>query len=55
LLTSFQHILPVHSQLGIRTAKFLQKFIASGNSLHYLFLLAARRKFDELLGVTTME
>jgi len=42
------NFLPVHSQLDIRTANFLQKFIASENSLCYLFALTARRKLNEL-------
>jgi len=37
--------LPVYSQLDIRTANFLQKFMASKNSLCCLF---ARRKLNEL-------
>jgi len=40
--------LPVHSQLDIRTAHFLQRLIASENSLCYLFALTARRKLNEL-------
>jgi len=42
------NFLPVHSQLDIRTANFLQKFIASENSLCYLFASTARRKLNEL-------
>jgi len=41
------NFLPVHSQLDIRTANFLQKFIASENSLCCLFALTAR-KLNEL-------
>jgi len=45
--------LPVHSQLDIRTANFLQKFIATENSLYYLFSLTARRKlFTQFDNVT---
>jgi len=40
--------LPIHSQLDIRPANFLHKFIASENSLCYLFALTARRKLNEL-------
>jgi len=36
------------SQLDIRSANFLQKFIASENSLCYLFALIASRKLNEL-------
>jgi len=44
----------LHSQLDIRTAHFLQQFIASENSLCYLFALTARRKLHELFdNVTT--
>jgi len=43
------NFLPVHSQLDIRTANFLQMFIASEKSLCYLFALTARRKLNELL------
>jgi len=42
------NFLPVHSQLDIRTENFLQKFIASENSLCYLFSSTARRRLDEL-------
>jgi len=42
------YFLPVHSQLDIRTANFLQKFIASENNLCYLFALTARRKLNEV-------
>jgi len=42
------NFLPVHSQPDIRTANFLQKFIASENSLCCLFALTARRKLKEL-------
>jgi len=41
------NFLLVHSQLDIRTANFLQKFIASENCLCYLLALTARRKLDE--------
>jgi len=42
------NFLSVHSQLYIRSANLLQTFIASENSLCYLFSLTARRKLDEL-------
>jgi hypothetical protein len=42
------NFLPVHLQLDIRTANFLQKFIASENSLCCLFALTARRKLNDL-------
>ena len=42
------NFLPVHSQLDIRTANFLQKFSASENSLCCLFASTARRKLNEL-------
>jgi len=42
------NFLPVHSQLDIRIANFLRKFIASENSLCCLFALTARRKLNEL-------
>jgi len=45
------NFLPVHSQLDIRTVNFLQKFIASENSLCYLFALTARRKLNELFAL----
>jgi len=35
-------------KLDIRTAYFLQKFIATENSLCYLFALTVRRKLNEL-------
>jgi len=38
----------VRSQLDSRITNFLQKFIASENSLCYLFALTPRRKLDEL-------
>jgi len=41
------NFLPVNSQLDIRTANFLQKFIASENSLCYLFALTGHRKLNE--------
>jgi len=41
------NFLPVHSQLDIPTANFLQKCIVHENSLCYLFSLTARRKLDE--------
>jgi len=41
------NFLPVHSQLDICTANFLQMFIASENSLCYLFALTAHRKLNE--------
>jgi len=47
LSTSF-NFLPVHSQLDIHTANIVQKFIASENSLCYLFALTARHKLNEL-------
>jgi len=47
MLSAF-NFLPVHSQLDIRTANFLQKFIASESSLCCLFALTARRKLNEL-------
>ena len=40
---------PVHSQLDIRTANFLQTFIASDNSFCRLFALTARRKSNKLI------
>jgi len=46
LPTSFQFSSCVHSQVDIRTANFLQKFIASENSLY--FALTPRRKLNEL-------
>jgi len=42
------NFLPVNSQLDIRAANFLQKFIASDNSLCSLFALTARRQLNEL-------
>jgi len=42
------NFLPVKSQLDIRTANFLQKFIASDNSLCCLFALTARPQLNEL-------
>jgi len=48
------NFVPVHSQLNIRTANFLQKFIASENSLCYLFGLTVRRKLNELLSSLTI-
>jgi len=42
------NFLPVNTQLDIRTANFLQKFIASDNSLCCLFALTARRQLNEL-------
>jgi len=42
------NFLPVNSQLDIRTANFLHKFIASDNSLCCLFALIARRQSNEL-------
>jgi len=42
------NFLPVNSQLDIRTANFLKKFIASDNSLCCLFALTARRQLNEL-------
>jgi len=42
------NFLPIHSQLDIRTATFLQKFIASENSLRDLFALTAHLKLNEL-------
>jgi len=42
------NLVPVNSQLDIRTANVLQKFIASENSLCYLFALTACRKLNEL-------
>ena len=42
------NFLPVLSQLDIRTANFLHKFIASENSSCCLFALTARRKLKEL-------
>jgi len=37
-----------HSQLEIRTANFIQKIIASENSLCYIFALTACRKLNEV-------
>jgi len=42
------NFLPVNSQHDIRTANFLQKFIASDTSLCCLFALTARRELNEL-------
>jgi len=42
------NFLPVNCQLEIRTANFLQKFIAPDNSLCCLFALIARRQLNEL-------
>jgi len=42
------NFLPVHTQLDIRTANLLQKFIASENSLCCLFALTARRNLNKL-------
>jgi len=42
------NFLSVHSQLDIRTANFLQMFIASENSLCCLFALTTRCKLNEL-------
>jgi len=42
------NFLPVHSQLDIRTANYLQKLIAPENSLCCLFALTARRKLNAL-------
>jgi len=42
------NFLAVNSQLDIRTANFLQKFIASEKSLCCLFALTVRRKLNEL-------
>jgi len=42
------NFLRVHSQLDIHTANFLHKFMASENSLCYLFASTARRKLNEL-------
>jgi len=42
------NLLPVHSQLDIRTANVLKNFTASENSLCYIFALTARRKLNEL-------
>jgi hypothetical protein len=41
--------LPIESQLVIRTANFLQKFIASKNSLCLLFNNIATRQLNRLL------
>jgi hypothetical protein len=41
--------LPVNSQLDIRTARFLQRFIASENSLCSLFHSNAKRQLDKIL------
>jgi len=42
------NFLSVNYQLDIRTANFLQKFIASDNSLWCLFALTARHQLNEL-------
>jgi hypothetical protein len=44
----FFNFLPVKSQLEIRTAKFLQKFTASLNSLCVLFSPNANRQLTQL-------
>jgi len=46
--TCFQRSSSVQSQLDIRTANFLQTFIASENSLCYFFSLTARRELDKV-------
>jgi hypothetical protein len=42
------NFLPIQSQLDIRTAKFLQKFIVSKNSLCSIFSFTARCKLNEM-------